>query len=192
MRSPLSPQTRRDRSVVAALTDQEARDAITAAVHHVTSKRPNSPEQRVRVLGAELLIEKPERPTQSPERRIQVLIVDYTGKQILRVLIAPPDQIVRVEHVRGQVAFHRDEVTEARAIAEGDDRLARVIQHPGLFVSATAPAIQVPDGTRVIALRYVTAQPEQRYHLLASAVVDLNAQAIIHLDLYSDAEVHNG
>jgi len=188
----MSAQTRRDSPVLAALSDQEARDAIEAAVQHLISETPNASEHRLRVLGAELLIEKPERMTSSPQRLIRVLIIDYTGKRILRFRIAPPDGVVRVEPVYGQPAFHRDEVDEARTIAERDDRLRHLTNQPDLFVSPAAPSIQIPEGTRVIELRYVIAEPDQHYRLVASVAVDLSEQVIITLNLYSHEEANDG
>jgi hypothetical protein len=114
-----------------------------------------------------------------------VVIVDYSQKQNLSVLIDRKGKVARVEKMRGQPVFHEDEVQEAREIAERDDRLAQVRKLRGLFVSTYAPPTSFATDARIVGLHYVVSRSQRQHEMLASVAVDLSARRTVSVTVYS-------
>jgi hypothetical protein len=187
MKTKVSVHTRRHARLLAPLHKREEQRAIQAAVERFTAELPDGQEVRYRVLGAELLVEKPEVPSKLPKRFIEVLIVDYPGRRNLQFLVQERGQVARVATIRGQPTFHEEEIQEARRIAGSDPRVAAVRRHRGLFVSAHAPPRPSETGGRVVQLHYVLAV-KQRYEIAASVLVDLSDRRLLSVDVAGQRE----
>jgi hypothetical protein len=180
-----SALTRRHAHLLAPLNKKEERIATRSAEEHLGSISPHGQERRFRVLGADLRIEKAERPSEPPLRFTRVVIVDYSQKQNLSVLIDRKGKVARVEKMRGQPVFHEDEVQEAREIAERDDRLAQVRKLRGLFVSTYAPPTSFATDARIVGLHYVVSRSQRQHEMLASVAVDLSERRTVSVTVYS-------
>lgn len=172
------PSLRRQfEAAVAPLEAEEERRAVAAAV--VQLDRPE--QRRFRVLGAELLIDKPRRLDAAPERRIDVIVVDYDARRIVEVVVDGEGEVVDHDELAYQPAFHPDEVGEAYEIAVRDERVARLAQLQEAAVSTFAPEVDAERGTRLVGLRFaVVEQEEVRY--LANVAVDLCARAVLSFE----------
>jgi hypothetical protein len=187
MDSDRSPHARQLREVVAPLEKEEERRAMAAAVAQL--ERPQ--ERRFRVLGAELLVEKPRQPDALPERRIDVIVVDYDGRQILEVLVDANGEVVGREQLGYQPAFDPDEVDEADAIAKQDPRVARLTQQPEVLVSTFVPVVDAELGVRLVGLRYAIVESDE-VRFLADVGVDLCARAVVEFEAMGTAGESGG
>jgi hypothetical protein len=188
MKTMVSVHTRRHARLLAPLRKREEQRAIQAAVQRFHAELPDGQEVRYRVLGAEVLVEKPEAPSKPPKRMVEVLIVDYPGRRNLQFLVQEQGQVARVETVSGQPAFHEEEIQEARRIAGSDPRVAALRRRRNLFVSAHAPPRPPETGGRVIQLHYVLVV-KQGYEIAASVLVDLSDRRLLSVGVAGQREV---
>jgi hypothetical protein len=179
MRSDMSSLTRQLGSVLAPLSKGEERQAIRAAVNQLTAEIGRTAEARYRVLGAEISIDKPARRGAIPKRLIQVLIVDYGNRRNLRFLVDSRGEFTERTVLRHQPPFHRDEIKEARAIAEQDARVAELARLRGSFVSAHAPMMAAEAEGRRVGLSYTLAARGRAPQPLALVVVDLCERRLV-------------
>jgi hypothetical protein len=187
MKTKVSVHTRRHARLLAPLHKREEQRAIRAAVQRFNAELPDGQQARYRVLGAELLVEKPEVPSKPPNRFVEVLIVDYPGRRNLQFLVQERGQVARVATIEGQPPFHEEEIQEALRIAGSDPRVAAVRRRRGLFVSAHVPPRSPATGGRVIQLHYVLAV-KQRYESAASVLVDLSDRRVLSVGVAGQRE----
>jgi hypothetical protein len=177
MKSEMSQLTRELASVIAPLRAKEERAAIDAAKAHVAKDLSD----HYRILGAELRIDKPSAGGKV-QRTLGVLILDYGNRRNLEVLLDTTGKVVRTVDLRGaQPAYSREEIEEAREIAEQDSRLARFAKMKGSFVSEFGPE-RTADNSRRIGLRYARVDKVRVSGVLAHAVVDLSVRKLVHFE----------
>lgn len=187
MASYMSDRTRQYEQLLAPLGEDEERRAVSAAVDWTTAQAGGARDLRYRVLGAALRIEKPRRREEVPPRWIQVLIADYTHRRNLQVTIDDAGAVVEGGELAGlQPAFHRDEVREARQIAERDPRVARWARVERAFAGAFAPGVD-RENRRLVGLRYLAAEDEGQATPLGTVVVDLYGGTIVDIRDYTTA-----
>jgi hypothetical protein len=179
-----SAETRQLEAVLAPLGEEEQQQAIQAA-----KARIDRETDRYRILGAEVMVEKPTDPDLAPERLIEVLAADYANRRGLRVLVRPTGA-EEIEVLVYEPVFHPDEIAEARQIAERDERLAELARREEHFVTPFSPASVV--GARVIGLRYLLAEGDGAARLVASVAVNLPAGEVIRLDLHEPEQDEGG
>jgi|SRR5215831_7088020 len=178
MKQEMSKLTRDLAKVILPLKPREARAAIDAAKARVASELSD----HYRIFGAELRIDKPSDPTKTPLRMIGVLIVDYGNRRNFEVLVDTNRKVVRVVDLQGaQPAYTREEIEEARAIAEQDSRVGRFAKLKGSFVSEFGPE-RAGDNSRRIGLRYAQVLKGRLSRVLARAVVDLSNRKLIDFE----------
>jgi hypothetical protein len=171
----MSEFTRQLAPLIVPIKSKEERAAIQAAIAAVR----NELSDRHRVFGAELRIEKPQDPEESPKRMIAVIIVDYANRRNLEVLVGGSGEVVRVVDLYGaQPAFLDEELERARRIAEQDERVARFAKLKGAFVSAFS-AERAADNARRIGVRYAVAEKDGSVRILAHAIVDLSTDTLV-------------
>lgn len=176
--SKMSKLTRGLASVIAPLKKKEEYAAIDAAKVHLGTELSD----HFRIFGAELRIDKPPEPGKAPVRMVGVLVVDYGNRRNLEVLVDIGGKVVNVDDLRGkQPAYMREEIEEARGIAEQDSRVARFAKMKGLFVSEFGPERASDDGRR-IGLRYAVVYKRRAGRVLAHAIVDLSTRKLVHFD----------
>ena len=175
MSSEMSELTKAMASVVAPLTDQEAREAIDLATERLAPELSD----HHRVLGADLSIDKPQHPDALPQRLVRVLVVDYAKRRTFEAAVDVRARTLRLTDLKGvQPACSQEEIAEARAIAENDPRTARFAGQQGAFVSEFG-ADPAPDGSRHVGLRYAVVRGGQPSAVLAHAVVDLSTRSVL-------------
>jgi Cu2+-containing amine oxidase len=180
----MSNETKRLKAVIGPLSKREERQAIKAVIDRLHADLEQGQTPRFRVLGAELQIEKPPKRQAVPQRQIRVLVADYDKKQNLDIVVDRQGKILRMEPYRGfQPAFHAEEITEARTIADSDHRMARLAKQRGVCVSAFGPAQIVPQSSRLVGLRCALLPKSEAASFLASVVVDLCAREIVACDV---------
>ena len=180
MKSNMSVLTRKLMTILRPLGASEERRSIQAALKYFQAETEDFAETRFRVLGAQLRPDKPPKRGEVPERLIQVLLLDYTHKRNLEFAVNAKGKVVRSGDLGFQPAFHTEEVSEAREIAEADERLARIAKKRSAFVDAYAPGRGEDKESRLIGLRYLLPSRDG-VSLLASAVVNLNERRLIDL-----------
>ncbi len=189
MAPEMSKATARIRRAIAPLSKREERRAIEAARAHLSEEL--SP--RYRVFGAELRIDKPADPATTPKRTIAVLILDYEKRRTLEAIVDAGGKVLQVLDLQGfQPAFLDDEVKEARAIAAGDERVARIGKLRGSFVSTFAPHQDHSPRRRQVGLRYAAPDARQGIRILAEAAVDLLDRRLVHLEEFPRPERKGG
>src|SRR5262249_8175319 len=178
MKPEMSKLTRELAKVILPLKGKEERAAIKAAQARVAEELSD----HYRILGAQLRIDKPSDPTKTPPRMIGVLIVDYGNKRNLEILVNGSGKAVQVIDLRGaQPAPTKEEIDEARAIAEKDDRVRRFTKLKGSFVSEFGPE-RTADNLRRIGLRYSQALKGRISGVLAHAIVDLSSRKLVQFE----------
>src|SRR6266436_6794848 len=178
MKQEMSRLTRDLAKVILPLKRREERAAIKAAKIRVGSELSD----HYRIFGAELRIDKPSDPTKAPPRMIAVLIVDYGNRRNFEVLVDGKSKVVRVVDLHGaQPAYTREEIEEARAIAEQDSRVGRFAKLKGSFVSEFGPE-RTGDHSRRIGLRYAQVLKGRLSSVLARAVVDLSDRKLVDFE----------
>jgi hypothetical protein len=178
----MSRESKRIKTIARPLTKAEERRAITAAVTAFGRTAGGDGNRRFRVLWAELRIDKPARPRVLPSRRIAVVIVDYGGQRSLEFLVDNGGRVVGERALSLSPAFAGDEVKEARAIAERDPRVARLIQTGTSFDGVFTPGGQGDRRPRLVGLRYAVNKRGRAFDSRAAVVVDLSAQAIASVE----------
>jgi hypothetical protein len=168
MKSEMSALTKGLGSAILPLKTKEERSAIEVAKAHVAGDLSD----RYRVLGGELRIEKPSEGSKV-ERIVGVLILDHGNRRNLEVLVDSKGKVVRVDRLSVQPAFTAEEITEARAIAEQDGRVARLAKMKRSFVSEFGPE-RTPDNARRIGLRYAVVEKGGAARVLGHAIVDMS------------------
>jgi hypothetical protein len=171
----MSQSTRQLARVILPLKPKEARAAINAARARVSDDLSD----HYRILGAELRIDKPSDPAKTPARTVGVLIVDYGNRRNLEVLVDGGGKVSRIIDLQGaQPAFTKDEIEEARGIAEQDSRVERFARMKGSFVSEFGPR-RTADNARRIGLRYARVDKGHVTKVVAHAVVDMSVQKLV-------------
>jgi hypothetical protein len=187
MTSPMSNLTASMRRVLAPLGAREERAAIRSAVEHFRNTQQRTGELRYRVLGAELRIEKPQLRESVPPRLVDVLIVDYGGKQILRLTVDRNKEIVESEALTFHPAFHRDELKEARRIAERAETFPRTVRGRRFLVMTFVP--EGPPGHRRVGLHYLLRGDDAVPTPVAIAIVDLSEASLVSVEEVSHGRV---
>jgi hypothetical protein len=178
MKSEMSDLTRKMSKVIVPLGRKEELAAIKAAKFHAAERL----SEHYRILGAELRIDKPPVPKEVPRRLVGVMIVDYGNRRNFEVLVGEKGKIAQVVDLNGaQPAYTKEEIKEAREIAEKDKRVARFARMKGSFVSEFGPE-RAPDNARRIGLRYAAVEKGRPGRVLARAVVDLSAQKLVDFE----------
>ena len=175
MKSEMSALTKRFAPVLAPLKKREESAAIKVARTYLSKQL----SAHFRVFGAELRIEKPLEPRKAPVRMIGVLVVDYGNRRNVEVLVQPKGKVVRVDDLgTAQPSYTREEIAEARMIAEQDDRVRRLAKTKGVFASDFGPD-RASDNARRIGIRYAALARGRSAGLLAHVVVDLSAGKLV-------------
>ena len=177
IKANMSSLTRRLDKILAPLNKREEKLAIESAVALLTADREIREDARCRVLGAELAIERTAKIGALPKRRIRVLITDYSATRNLEYLVEA-GKVVESRTLSFQPAFHRDEIIEARQLADRDARLASLIKRRGSLVVSAASPEKASKG-RLVALRYALAPKGKPASFLATAVVDLSRGKVV-------------
>jgi len=178
MNKEMSEATRKLASVIVPLKKREQQAAIKVARDHLTHELSD----HVRILGAELRIDKPAKPGAVPLRMISVIVIDYAKRRNVEVLVDGSGEVAKVNDLRGaQPAYTAEEVAEARDIAEQDDRAARFRKMKGMFVSEFGPE-RAADHARRIGLRYVAMQKGRPVRIVAHAIVDMSARRLVDFE----------
>jgi hypothetical protein len=181
VRSDMSELTRRLKEVLTPLSKAEERQAIKSAVAHMTAEIGSGDAFRYRVLGAELKIEKPSKRRGVPQRLIRTLIADYSNQRNMDISVTPEGKVIQSGILHGlQPAFHPDEIMAAKKIAERDQRMARLAKVTGSFASAFATDLSVEHGRRLVGLHYLSASKSGAVKPLATVIVDLYSNDIVH------------
>jgi hypothetical protein len=170
-----SGETARLQPIIGPLSDQEQLAAHEAVRRHLAQR-----STRYRIVGPELLIDKPPSRGASSTRQIRALVIDYDNMANLQIVMQPGGDIVDAKRLDWQPPFTAEEIDEARQIAESDERVARVARQEGVSVitfgppaSATSAAGTMP---RLIGLRYImTVEARTR---LVQAVVNLSTRTL--------------
>ena len=184
-RREMSEQTKRLKDLIKPLASREERAAIDAATDHLRGELSD----RYRFFPADVRVEKPRRSGAAVERAVALLLVDYEGRRTVEVLVNGKGQVSRVTDLTGfQPGFLSEEVKEARALAERDERVARARKVRGAFVSAFGPEPSREAGARLVGLRYAVVDAKGRGRLLGEAVVDLSAQRLARFDVLGEEE----
>jgi hypothetical protein len=176
----LTDSSREVEPVIPPLDEAEQRAAIDLAISEFERVWEPPAGARFRVLGAELTLQKPA-PGEPPRRMIDVLIADYDGRRTVRVLIDANGSVAESRPLEYEPAFHPDEIVEARAIAERDERLARFTRDA--YVRAFVPPGSPERRGRIIGLRYIRRATSQRQ--AAFAVVDLAGCELVSVEIAS-------
>jgi hypothetical protein len=163
-----SAETRRIEEVIAPLLDDEESSARSAAAEYLADRA-----ERFRILGVEVRVDKPDDPQRVPQRQVRVLVIDYSNRITRDVMVDPAGVVVEARNLGGyQPVFLAEEVEEARAVAEADERVARAASLPGLFVSTFAAERPAGETGRAIGLRYATVD-DGAARVLAHVTVNL-------------------
>ena len=172
--------------VIKPLTAKEEHTAVAAAVKYLGQEL----SQRYQVFPAELRIEKPPKPRAVPKRTIAVLIFDYDNRRTTEVLLSALGKPLRRTDLTGfQPAFLANEISQAREIAERDERVAQAIRTRGVFASAFGPDRNVELGARIVGLRYAAVDSRHTLRLLGEAIVDLSKQELVNfVDMQREEE----
>lgn len=181
MKSKLSPSTRRLKQVLTPLGKSEERRAITAALEFYRSQSDQA-SGRIRVLGAELRINKPSARNALPRREVGVVIVDYDRRQTLELILNSRGQVQRCNPLSYQPTVHKDEIREARQIAENDPAAAVLVRQRGISVDVFAPGQVSTGSNRVIGLRYLISRDKTAVTILATAAVDLSESKLLNFE----------
>ncbi len=177
MKSEMSELTRSLIPVIRPLKSKEEQAAIRVAKAHVAKELSD----HYRVPGAELRISKPSIGGKV-QRMLGVLILDYGNRRNIEVLVDGSGKVVQVTDLHGaQPAFSREEIDEARAIAEQDSRVGRFAKLKGSFVSEFGPE-RTGDHSRRIGLRYARVLKGRLSSVLARAVVDLSDRKLVDFE----------
>lgn len=176
----MSSQTRRIQRILEPLSKAEERRARKVATEHFLNKAGQN--VRYRLIDVGLRIEKPEGAKQAPLRIIQVVFANYTDRRSVVVLINDKGQVAGDDVLEYQPSLSDEERTEARDIAQRDERIAPIAKRRNVFVSEVSPLNHdvgdLERGARVIGLRYVLLQ-KGRYTHLATAVVSITDQSVV-------------
>lgn len=166
---------------LAPLGKREQRRAIAAARSKLESGLDPSAAERLRVLGAELVVRKPSRG-KIPVRLVDVVIRDETRQRNVSVLVGGNERVVAVEELEFQPDIQPDEIEKAREVAERDRRVSAVARRRGAFVSVFVPAGHDAAKARLVGLRYAAPTRRETVAHLASAVVDLSAGELVSFE----------
>ncbi len=180
----MSDLTRRMRKIIAPLSKQEERQVINSVNAHMQEQFKNKNGSRFRVLEILLKIDKPEKREALPQRLIRVLVADYDNKKNLEFVLDTRGKIIKLEEYRGlQPAFHKDEVKEARAIAERDDHIAHLAKKRGYFVSAFSPHVDFHTDSRILGLNYISmGKKGTDFQYIARILVDLSEKRLLSVE----------
>jgi hypothetical protein len=173
---PRSTETRQLEAVLAPVSEEEAQQATESAVAGIAEV-----SDHYRILGAEVVIEKPAAADVVPERLLAVFIADYANRRSVRVPVRPTG-VGEIEVLSYEPALHPDEEAEARRIAEQDERLRRLLRGDEQVVTAFSPVSVV--GAREVGLHYASTQAGPPAEPLATAVVSLVTGELLHLELH--------
>ena len=175
MADEVSAITDAARAVVAPLEPEEERRAVEAALGHVRRDVPS-----VRVYGVELAVVKPKRRGELPTRQVRVLLAVPRSSAVHEVLVDADGEVVAVEERPPiNLPYLPEEVEEARAIAERDERVAELAEYGRpLGVGTFAPKSH-PESHRLVGLHYVDIEDPYLPRPLASVVVDLATQETV-------------
>jgi Cu2+-containing amine oxidase len=183
MKSYMSNLTRRIRKVIAPLSKAEEHRIIKSVTTHMTKNYGGGTKARFRVLGIELSINKPPKRESIPQRLVRVLVADYRNKQNVEFVLDATGKIIKAEKYAGlQPAFHKDEIREARTIANRDNRLVHVAKRRGVFVNDFAPETSPENSFRIVGLSYVFKTKDNVFQQLTRVLVDLSEQKILSLE----------
>ena len=182
-KTEMSEATKALEAAIAPLKDKEAHAAREAATRQLATEL----SKRHRILGVELRVEKPT-DSAAPKRQIAVLVVDYTQRRVIEVLIAD-GRVTKVSDLDGfQPAPIPEEIEEARDLAQADERLARVLENDDVFVSAFSPHRSADRKGREVGLRYAISESARDIRILAEAVVDLSDRKLVHVENFETRE----
>jgi len=188
MKSSASRETNRLKKVLKPLGRTEASRAIETAVEHLGPRLIRDGRSRYRALGAQLGITRGT-DKGTPERRIEVFVIDYQNRRHFRVVVAG-NRVAEVGELDWQPAFSAEEIEEAEAIVARDERLRTVVRRRGAFSSAFAPGGNA-TGERKIGLRYLVRR-KGIAAVVAKAEVDLMEQRVIGAALSGGASPGRG
>ena len=191
-KSSMSDLTRRLLKVMVPLSRSDERKAVAVVTAYMRDRQRPETSSRFRVFPPALSIEKPSKRGGVPPRQIRVLVADYAGKRNLDFVLDARARVVSVAPYRGQSTFHREEIAEARTIAEADARVVRLARRRGVFASEFAPEPEAADGSRMVGLRYILAVRGGRFQPLARVVVNLSEARLAAIETADIADSERG
>src|SRR5712691_11559999 len=171
----MSSLTRELRDVLAPLGAEEERRAIAAAL----ASSGASGDTLVR--GAELAIDKSVRRGERPQRRVRVLL-SAPAECVAREVLVDQDGRVVSDRELGprNLPFLESEVDQARAIAERDERVAKLLAGYRVGVGTFAPMLDAAGRHRLVGLHFLDVSNPDLPRPLTSAVVDLATSQLVH------------
>ena len=176
---PMSDATKKMIPAIAPLKKKEERLAVEVAQRHLKGEL----SERYRIFPPELRIVKPGRQGAQVQRSIAVLVVDYGKGSTTEVLIDSRGKVLRSGVVEGfEPAFLIEEILEARNIAGGEPRVAKLVKGKRVFVSPFSPRHEAAQGRRQIGLHYVAARGRYGASLLADVVVDIAEGKLVQFE----------
>src|SRR5215207_3292518 len=108
-----SEETARLQPIIGPLSDQEQLAAHEAVRRHLAQR-----STRYRIVGPELLIDKPPSRRAASTRQIRALVIDYDNMANLQIVMQPGGDIVDAKRLDWLPPVTAEEIDEARQIAE--------------------------------------------------------------------------
>lgn len=174
MTTDMSSLTRELRDVLAPLGADEERRAIEAALAVSGERR-----ETVMVRGAELAIDKIR--GNRPLRRVRVLLTAPTESVVREVLVDLNGKVVSDRELGPRnLPYLESEVEQARAVAQRDEQVAKLLAGYTVGVGTFAPMLGGAGRHRLVGLHFLDVSNPDVPRPLTSVVVDLATKTLVH------------
>lgn len=177
MTTDMSPLTREFQDLLAPLEAEEERRAIAAALMSAGANR-----EAVVIRGAELAIEKAARRGERPHRRVRVLLTAPTECVTREVIVDADGNVVSNRDLGPRnLPFLAEEVEQARAIAQRDEQVAKVLaRYDRVGVGTFAPTLPAGGRDRLVGLHFLDVANPDIPRPVTTAVVNLATGQLVH------------
>lgn len=174
MAHDISEVTERMREVLAPLSDEEERRAIDAALAALAD-RLEDPVIR----GVELLVNKPRRRGDRPDRHLRVVLTERFGALAHEVVLGSDGALIAARELGPlNLPYTPEEIEQAHAVAVSDEHVGRQLVDRNYRVGSFGPALD-DSGHRLVGLHFVDITDPNIPQPIISAVVDLAAGVVI-------------
>jgi hypothetical protein len=173
----MSPLTREFQDLLAPLDAEEERRAIAAAL----AARKARPEAMV-IRGAELAIEKAAGRGERPHRRVRVLLTAPLECVAHEVIVDADGNVVSDRELGPRnLPFLASEIEQARAIAERDEQVAKLLGgcHT-VGIGTFAPMLSAAGRDRLVGLHFLDITNPDIPRPVTTAVVNLATGQLVH------------
>jgi hypothetical protein len=177
----MSSLTVQMRYVIAPLGAEEEQRAVEAAL-----ASRNGTGENLLVRGAELAIDKPPRRGETPVRRVRVLLSARAESVVREVLVDKSGKVVSDRELGPRnLPYLEHEISEARAVAERNDDVAKRLAGYKVGVGTFAPILGASVGSddarhRLVGLHFLDVSNPDIPQPLTSVVVDLATGNLVH------------